>query len=65
MPAVIWPNALTQSPAPEIGLWARANCGRCMWQAALDLFEAEWDQLVGMPSKQSTADDPQVHTADW
>ena len=37
----------------------------CMWQAALDLFEAEWDQLVGMPSKQSTADDPQVCAAEW
>ena len=29
-------------------------------QAALDLFEAEWDQLVGMPSKDSTEDDPKV-----
>lgn len=38
--------------------------GRCMLQAALDLFEAEWEQLVGMPSKQSTADDPQVCTAE-
>lgn len=29
-------------------------------KAALDLFEAEWDQLVGMPSKNSTEDDPKV-----
>lgn len=29
-------------------------------QAALDLFEATWDELVGMPSRKSAADEPDV-----
>ncbi|CAK0783440.1 hypothetical protein CVIRNUC_006639 [Coccomyxa viridis] len=27
-------------------------------QAALDLFEAKWEELIGLPSRQSAADDP-------
>ncbi len=29
-------------------------------QAALDLFEAQWEELIGMPSRQSAAEDPEV-----
>ena len=29
-------------------------------QAALDLFEATWDELVGMPSRKSAADEAEV-----
>lgn len=29
-------------------------------QAALDLFEATWDELIGMPSRKSAADEPEV-----
>ena len=39
-------------------------------QAALDLFEAKWEELIGLPSRQSAADDPEVRIleqsiADW
>ena len=32
-------------------------------QAALDLFEAKWEELIGLPSRQSAADDPEVRDA--
>ena len=32
-------------------------------QAALNLFEAKWEELIGLPSRQSAADDPEVRNA--
>ena len=32
-------------------------------QAALHLFEAKWEELIGLPSRQSAADDPEVRNA--
>lgn len=29
-------------------------------KAALELWEASWDQLIGMPSRLSAADDPNI-----
>lgn len=34
--------------------------GIMVMQAALDLFEATWDNLIGMPSRQSAADEAEV-----
>lgn len=31
-----------------------------MLQAALGLFEATWEELIGLPSRQSAAEDPEV-----
>ena len=32
-------------------------------QAALDLFEGKWEELIGLPSRQSAADNPEVRNA--
>jgi hypothetical protein len=33
-------------------------------QAALDLFEAKWEELIGMPSRKSAGDEPDVGSPD-
>ena len=52
-PAMVWCLA-TQLSWPMT--WSLA----ALLQAALDLFEAQWEELIGMPSWQSAAEDPEV-----